>query len=213
MLKNLIRYLTLGLGWLALMNPVWSQTPATLLILGDSLSTAFGLADPQQGWVYLLEQRAAPELRVINASISGETTQGGLQRLPRLLAEYEPQYVLIALGGNDGLQGHPVADIRARLQQMIELTVQAHAEPILAGIRLPPNYGPRYTEPFFAIFTELAHANALPHFIPFMLAALEQQPDFSAWMQADGIHPTAAAQPLMLETIWSGLPQSIQRLD
>lgn len=185
----------------------------TLLVMGDSLSAAYGLENPKQGWVSLLEERVSPQVRIINASISGETTRGGLQRLPNLLGQYQPQYVVLALGGNDGLQGQPVADIRQRLSQMIELIKQAQAIPILVGIRLPPNYGPRYTEPFFALFAELTDTYELDYVVPFMLLELQQQADFSAWIQADGIHPTASAQPFILNTVWSALPAWFRTLD
>jgi acyl-CoA thioesterase-1 len=209
MRKNLFRYLTLGIALLLLSGHAWSQSK-TLLIMGDSLSAAYGLESTEAGWVHLLDQRLAPNLTVINASISGETTRGGLQRLPSLLTQYQPEFVVLALGGNDGLQGQPIADIRGRLSEMLEQILQANATPILVGIRLPPNYGPRYTEPFFALFTELADQYSLEYFVPFMLAELEQQADFSAWMQADGVHPTAAAQPMIVETIWSALPMQLK---
>lgn len=212
MQKNLMRHLAIGLGLLCLSAHAWSQPPK-LLIVGDSLSAAYGLTDPQQGWVNLLAERAGPKLEVINASISGETTRGGLQRLPNLLDQIQPDAVILALGGNDGLQGQPIADIAARLNRMIELIQLADATVILVGIRIPPNYGPRYTEPFFAIFTELAAQHQLTHFVPFMLAELEQRPPFADWMQADGIHPLAKAQPLILETIWAALPAEFTATD
>jgi acyl-CoA thioesterase-1 len=207
--KNLIRCVFVCLSLLTLSAQTWSQTQ-TLLVMGDSLSAAYGLETPEQGWVSLLAQQLPAELTVINASISGETTRGGLQRLPSLLAQHQPDFVILALGGNDGLQGQPIADIRERLSQMITHIQQAGADAILVGIRLPPNYGPRYTEPFFATFTELAELHQLTYFVPFMLAELEQQPDFTVWMQSDGIHPTAAAQPLILNTIWPALPDSLR---
>lgn len=211
MRKSLFRWLTMGIALVLLSGHAWGQSK-TVLIMGDSLSAAYGLASPEEGWVHLLDQRLAPSSTIINASISGETTRGGLQRLPGLLDQYQPEFVVLALGGNDGLQGQPIADIRARLSQMLEHIIQADATPILVGIRLPPNYGPRYTEPFFALFTKLADQYALEYFVPFMLAALEQESDFSAWMQADGIHPTAAAQAMIVETIWAALPLPLREV-
>lgn len=210
--QNLIRCFTIWISVLTLSVHALGQTQS-VLIVGDSLSAAYGLDDPKQGWVSLLEQRVAPQVQIINASISGETTRGGLQRLPNLLAQHQPHYVVLALGGNDGLQGQPIADIRSRLSLMLEQILQADATPILVGIRLPPNYGPRYTEPFFAIFTELAETYRLEYVVPFMLAALAQQPDFTVWMQADGIHPTALAQPMIADTIWAALPAALKGLD
>lgn len=199
--------------WVLILSTQAVSGTQTLLVMGDSLSAAYGLENPKQGWVSLLEERVSPQVRIINASISGETTRGGLQRLPNLLGQYQPQYVVLALGGNDGLQGQPVADIRQRLSQMIELIKQAQAIPILVGIRLPPNYGPRYTEPFFALFAELTDTYELDYVVPFMLLELQQQADFSAWIQADGIHPTASAQPFILNTVWSALPAWFRTLD
>ena len=182
---------------------------ASLLVMGDSLSAAYGLNDTSQGWVALLEERLDarnPTVTVINASISGETTRGGMNRLPALLERYQPEYVMIELGGNDGLQGQNIADIRARLQTMIDDAQDSGADVILLGIRIPPNYGPRYTEPFFAQFSELAEENDIEYFLPFMLEGVADNPDM---MQSDGIHPTAAAQTRILENVWEILPEAL----
>ena len=179
----------------------------TILVMGDSLSTAYGLNDPDQGWVNLLSDRLSDDHEVVNASISGETTRGGLQRLPGLLDRYQPDYVMLELGGNDGLQGQNIPDIRRRLQEMIELSQAADADVILLGIRIPPNYGPRYTEPFFNMFGELAEANELAYFHPFMLESVAENPEL---MQRDGIHPTADAQPIIMENVWSILPEALR---
>ena len=178
-------------------------TACTLLVYGDSLSTAYGM-DEQQGWVALLAdrlvERDAP-CRVVNASVSGQTATGGLSRLPVVLDTWQPTLVILALGGNDGLRGLPLAHVRAALLAMIRLARQAGAEVLLAGIRIPPNYGPRYTEPFFRQYQELAASQNLP-LVPFLLDGVALQPGL---MQRDGIHPRAAAQPVILENVWAVL--------
>lgn len=180
---------------------------ASVLVFGDSLSAAYGLSNPQQGWVSLLAEHLEPKgHEVVNASISGETTRGGLNRLPALLDRYQPDYLVLELGGNDGLQGLDLDGIRTRLQTMIDLAHQANTEVILLGIRIPPNYGPRYTEPFFALFGELADADGLTY-LPFLLEGVAEDPDL---MQNDGIHPTSAAQPLILQNVLSILPPELQ---
>ncbi len=179
-----------------------------LLIMGDSLSAAYGLASEDEGWVALLADRLADHGHtVINASVSGETTRGGVRRLPSLLSAHDPDWVLLELGGNDGLQGEPVPAITERLQAMIDQTRTAGADIILVGIRIPPNYGPRYTEPFFEQFNLLARRNDIEHFLPFLLEGIATRPDL---MQNDGIHPTAAAQPLILDNVWAILPEALK---
>ncbi len=171
---------------------------ATLLVVGDSISAAFGL-ETQQGWVSLLEARLherAPAWRVVNASRSGETSSGGLARLPALLAKHQPQMVVIELGGNDGLRGQDPALLRANLRQMIEQSQQAGAKVTLLGMRLPPSYGERYTQAFAAVFHELATQTPT---VPFLLEGVGGVP---ALMQADGIHPNAEAQAQLLENAW-----------
>jgi len=175
----------------------------TLLVVGDSLSAAHGI--PQsEGWVSLLEeelkQRGHP-LRVVNASISGETTSGGLSRLPRLLKDYQPELVLLELGANDGLRGTPLSVIEQNLRQMIELSQAAGAQVLLIGIRLPPNYGPQYTERFYQIYPELADEYGLP-LVPFLLEKVALDPRL---MQRDGLHPNSDAQPILLQTVWKQL--------
>lgn len=172
----------------------------TLLVMGDSLSAAYGI-DREQGWVSLLSERIDERdlpWSVVNASVSGETTGGGLARLPRLLEDHDPQLVILQLGGNDGLRGLPVSSIGENLEEMIELSLEAGAEVLLAGIRIPPNYGPRYTEPFFAQYRELADAYELP-LLPFLLEGIAENPGL---MQSDGIHPIAEAQPMILGNVW-----------
>ncbi len=180
-----------------------SETPTadnTLLVMGDSLSDAYGIRE-EQGWIALLSERIEKrELpwSVVNASVSGETTSGGLARLPRLLDSHEPELVIIQLGGNDGLRGMPVASIRANLDEMITQSKEAGADVLLIGIRIPPNYGPRYTEPFFAQYRELAEEHDVT-LLPFLLEGIADDPGL---MQGDGIHPTAEAQPMILEQVW-----------
>ncbi|WP_114417714.1 arylesterase [Marinospirillum perlucidum] len=180
--------------------PASSADSKTLLVLGDSLSAAYGI--PQQsGWVKLLEERLEedyPAWEVVNASISGETTTGGLTRLPTLLRQHQPQIVLLELGGNDGLRGLPPQRIKSNLQQMIRLSQEAGAEVYLAGILLPPNYGQVYLDAFKQVYSDLAASQELT-FLPFLLEGVAEQPQL---MQEDQIHPTAAAQPLILESVW-----------
>lgn len=173
---------------------------ATLLVMGDSLSAGYGI-DAQDGWVQLLAERLAQQdasHRVINASISGETSRGGLDRLPALLEEHQPALVLLELGANDGLRGYPVPRITSNLSRMIELSQRAGAQVILLGIQLPPNMGARYTEPFFDQYASLAEQYDL-RYLPFLLEGVALT---DALMQDDGLHPTAAAQPLVLDNVW-----------
>ncbi len=180
---------------------------ASVLVMGDSLSAAYGLGSTTQGWVAMLEERLAPHGHdVVNASISGETTRGGMNRLPDLLGRYQPDYVILALGGNDGLQGQNIPDIRQRLSTMIDQSRESGAEVILLGIRIPPNYGPRYTEPFFQMFGELAGTHDIDYFLPFLLEGVAEDRDL---MQRDGIHPTAKAQPMILDHVWPVLPERL----
>lgn len=174
-------------------------SPPTLLILGDSLSAGYGL-DPGQGWVSLLQREwhdQGQPLRVINASISGETTSGGLSRLPQLLEQYQPRWLVVELGANDGLRGTPLQAIGRNLQRLVELGREQGSEVLLLGMRIPPNYGARYSEGFFQLFGQLAQQAGVAY-LPFMLEGVAGDP---ALMQADGLHPNAQAQPLLLENI------------
>lgn len=184
---------------------VWA-TPLqanTLLVVGDSLSAAYGI--PQsEGWVSLLEQELEQRnsrLRVVNASISGETSSGGLSRLPRLLKDYRPDLVLLELGANDGLRGTPLNIMEQNLRRMIELSQASDARVLLIGIRLPPNYGPQYTERFYQIYPQLAQEYGLP-LVPFLLESVATDPRL---MQRDGLHPNSDAQPILLQTVWKQL--------
>lgn len=173
-----------------------------LLVLGDSLSAAHNI--PQQaGWVALLEhrlnQRGAPAPKVINASISGETSAGALARLPALLAQYRPSLVLVELGGNDGLRGLPPAELAANLDAIIRASRDADAKVLLLGIDLPPNYGRAYRDRFRAVYSDLAKKHRVP-LLPFLLDGVALQPGL---MQEDGIHPTAEGQPRVLDNVWA----------
>lgn len=171
-----------------------------LLVFGDSLSAAYRMNE-QDGWVALLQQRLRGEsipVQVVNGSVSGETTAGGLARLPAMLDAHQPDIVILELGGNDGLRGLPVTNIRQNLERMIQMSQQAGAEVILAGIQIPPNYGPRYTGPFYAQYQQLANEYDLV-LIPFLLEGIAEDP---ALMQDDGIHPTAQAQPMIVNIVW-----------
>jgi len=180
----------------------------TILVLGDSLSAAYGISQ-QQGWVSLLEKRLQDQgyaYSVINASSSGETTSGGLNRLPALLERHQPDWVLVELGGNDGLRGLPLPVIRNNLSQLVELPLDAGAQVLLIGIRLPPNYGARYGDSFFELYADIADQYQVER-VPFMLENVALDWDL---MQDDGIHPNAQAQPLILDTIWQHLEPLIR---
>ena len=170
-----------------------------VLVVGDSLSAGFGLAD-NEGWVTLLQQEN-PHWQVINASISGDTTSGGVRRLPNLLTQYEPMVVIIELGGNDGLRGQPLRLIEKNLHRMIEMTQQQGATPLLLEMKIPPNYGPQYSGRFTQIYRQLA-AQMQVTMVPFFLETIAAE---TGMMQADGIHPTAAAQPIMMRQVAQAL--------
>jgi len=183
-------------------SPAAGAAP-TLLIVGDSLSAAYGL-DQDDGWVSLLEQRLAREgyrQRVVNASISGDTTSGARARLTAELDRYGPAIVLIELGGNDGLRGLPLEEIRRNFADMIELCRERRARVVLAGMRLPPNYGRAYTHGFEQVYASLA-AEYRVTLIPFLLEGLD---DGLEYFQADAIHPNAAAQAVILDNVWRHL--------
>lgn len=170
----------------------------SILVLGDSLSAAYGIP-AESGWVALLAERVASSgWTVINASISGETSAGGAKRLPELLQRHRPAIVIVQLGGNDGLRGLPLAALEANLEGMIRAARESGAKVLLLGVELPPNLGEPYRERFRAIYRNLAERYAVA-LHPFFLADIALKPGM---MQADGIHPTAAAQPAMLEAIW-----------
>jgi acyl-CoA thioesterase-1 len=189
----------------ALVNTAGAETavPRTVVVLGDSLSAGYGIA-VKEGWVTLLEQRIASEgygYKVINASVSGETTQGGLARLPRVLQIHKPAVVIIELGGNDGLRGLPLATSRENLRRTIELARGAKAQVLLLGMMIPPNYGQRYAQEFRDMFTGLASSHSVA-LVPFLLDKVALNPEF---MQDDGIHPNTKGQSRMLENVWPTL--------
>lgn len=169
----------------------------TLLILGDSLSAGYGLSQ-QQGWVTVLQQKLEQQRSdwtIVNASISGETSGGGLARLPALLEQHKPDFVLIELGANDGLRGFPVSQLETNLKAMVQLIKQQQSKALLMQIRIPPNYGPRYTKLFTDVYPKVAKEQQIPLWPFFMeTIALEQK-----WMQADGLHPNLAAQPVIAD--------------
>src|SRR6056297_1448951 len=181
--------------------------PPTVLVLGDSLSAGYGLA-VEEIWVSLLASRLAQEgygHRVVNASVSGDTTSGGLARLGGALTRHEPELVIIELGGNDGLRGLPLDVVRSNFEAMIEQSRQAGAEVVLLGMRIPVNYGPRYAESFHALYGELAETYDL-EWVEFFLDGVALD---DGLMQADGIHPNAEAQPLMLDNAWPAVAAAL----
>jgi acyl-CoA thioesterase-1 len=174
-----------------------------VLVVGDSISAAYGLA-PGAGWVDLLSARLASERyphRVVNASITGDTTAGGRARLPALLTRYKPVVVLLELGGNDGLRGGDLTSTRDNLAAMVEAVQHAGAKPLIVGMRLPPNYGAAYVRRFDALFGEVAKTHKVP-LVPFFFEGFGERNEL---FQADRIHPTAAAQPLLVDNVWPQL--------
>ena len=172
----------------------------TIVVFGDSISAAYGM-DVEQGWVNLLAQRLSephPQYEVVNASVSGETTGGGVTRLPKTLAIHQPDVIILELGGNDGLRGYPIDKIRTNLASMIESANAAGSRVLLVGMVLPPNYGRRYTKAFEQVFYSLADEYRIP-FVPFLLDGVTTEREL---IQRDGIHPTVEAQPKLLDDIW-----------
>jgi len=175
-----------------------------ILVFGDSISAGYGLAHVEQGWVELLKTRLKTQgygYQVVNASVSGETTAGGLARLPRALELHHPKIVVLELGGNDGLRALPIAQMRNNLTQMVDMASAAGAKVLLLGMRMPPNYGPQYTEQFAMVFSELAREKKLP-LVPFLLTDIALSPTL---LQGDDIHPNAAGQPILVENVWPTL--------
>ena len=201
-----------GLVGGCLMALMLASTPAqaaeqpVLLIMGDSLSTAYGF-EREAGWVSLLTARLDGQARVVNASISGETSGGGASRLPELLGQHGPDIVLLELGGNDGLRGLPPTQLEANLADMIEASQAAGAEVLLLGIDIPPNYGPAYRRAFTEVYTRLADSYDTP-LVPFLLEGVALK---AGMMQDDGIHPTAEAQPIILDNVWPELEPLLER--
>lgn len=194
---------------LALMTNWAYSASKTVLVLGDSLAAEYGLARGS-GWAALLEKRLNAEkldTRIINASISGETTSGGKARLPALLEQHRPAIVIIELGANDGLRGLPVASAKANLRTMIVAVRNAHAQPLLVGMQIPPNYGRQYTERFSSMYKELSGELDVP-LVPFLLDGVADKPQL---FQADRLHPLADAQPIILDNIWPHLKPLLRK--
>ncbi|MCW8852293.1 MAG: arylesterase [Gammaproteobacteria bacterium] len=180
-----------------------TKTPATILVLGDSLSGSYGI-NADEGWVALLQQQLTQHgfnYKVINVSVSGDTTRTGLSRIEPALKTHRPDIVIIALGGNDGLRGLPFSEIENSLARIIELCRSQQAELLLVGVRLPPNYGQAYTEKFAALYQRLADE----YQIPLVAKMLDQVADNRELMQQDGMHPKAEAQPQVMKNVWAGL--------
>ncbi len=179
-----------------------------MLVLGDSLSAAHDIPR-EQGWVNLLRERLGPEHTVINASISGETTAGGLARLPALLERTRPDIAIVALGANDGLRGLPLSRMESNLVQLVQRLQAVGTRVIVVGMHLPPNYGPAYTRRFHAAFRRVAETTGAA-LLPFLLEGIATDREL---MQADGLHPTAAAQPRILDNLWPVLEPLIEAGD
>jgi acyl-CoA thioesterase-1 len=197
------RLMVLAVLWFGALSAAHADTPV-ILVFGDSISAGYGLPRVEQGWVALLQARLKQQgygYDVINASVSGETTEGGLARLPRALSLHHPQIVILELGGNDGLRALPISDMRSDLSRMIDLSAAAGARVLLLGMRIPPNYGAAYTEQFHQVYTDLAKERRVPT-VPFLLDGIALNADL---MQADGIHPNPAGQPRLLENVWPAL--------
>ena len=202
------RFLVLGLLIIAAAG-ARADAPA-ILVFGDSLSAGYGLAHVAEGWVGLLRAKLKEEgygYQVVNASVSGETTAGGLARLPRALALHHPLVVILELGGNDGLRALAVDQMRANLAKMVDQSLSAGARVLLLGMRIPPNYGPEYTEKFFTTFADVAHDKHVPY-VPFLLNDIALSP---ALMQADGVHANELGQPKLLANVWPSVKPLLKR--
>ncbi len=196
-------------GVILLLSPAAHAAEDVILVFGDSLSAGYGLR-LDEAWPALLERKLATEkLRysVVNASISGETTSGGRSRLATALARHKPAVVIIALGANDGLRGLPLSEMRGNLAGMIAACRKANARVLLAGMRLPPNYGPDYTQKFHRAFADVAAASDAA-LVPFLLEGFADKREM---FQADGSHPAAAAQPLILANLWPTLQGMLRK--
>ena len=202
-MKRLLVLFVLGFAYVSANGAAPAETPV-ILVFGDSVSAGYGLTRVELGWVALLQTRLKQQeyvYQVINASVSGETTAGGLARLPRALTLHQPRIVILELGGNDGLRALPIAQMRANLAHMVDLASAAGAKVLLLGMRIPPNYGPDYTQQFRSTFSDLARDKKLP-LVPFLLNNVALVPDL---MQADGIHPNQLGQPRLLDNVWPAL--------
>ena len=193
---------------------VWAKETAqqgTLLVIGDSLSAAYGI-DVNEGWVALLSDRLAAEgypLRVINSSVSGDTSANGLSRLPTLLSDYQPAIVIIELGGNDGLRGLSLKELKSNLTQMVEQSQAAGAQVLVLGVQIPSNYGAGYTRLFSDTFVQVADEGSTA-LVPSFMSGMETSIEL---FQDDGIHPSAKAQPLLLDNTWAELKPLLDRVN
>jgi acyl-CoA thioesterase I len=199
--------LSIGFWVIALQNA--AAADRTILVFGDSLSAAYGLKS-DQGWVALLDKRLRAQgygYNVVNASISGETTSGGLQRLPRALQLNKPEILVLELGANDALRGLPLAVAKDNLSKMVDLAQQARARVLLVGMRIPPNYGPKYTADFVQMYKDLSTQHRVP-LLPFLLESVALD---SSRMQDDGLHPNALGEPAVLDTLWPQLAPLLKK--
>lgn len=195
--RQLLLFLTISLFFTNV--TLAAASSSTLLVMGDSLSAAHNLRQ-EAGWVSLLENQLSksnPGIKVVNASVSGETSQGGLSRLGPLLTEYKPRWIILELGANDALRGYPLDKTTTNLEKMIEQAHQSNAKVLLIGNRIPQNYGKRYTEMFFTLYEKIANKYTLSY-LPFMLEGVALNKDL---MQGDGLHPNKDGQPLVLQNI------------
>ena len=187
----------------------YAEAPV-ILVFGDSISAGYGLPHVELGWVELLKTRLKAQgygYQVVNASVSGETTAGGLARLPRALELHHPSIVIIELGGNDGLRALPIAQFRDNLSQLVALAAASGAKPLLLGMRMPPNYGPQYTEQFAKVFSDLARDKKIPA-VPFLLTDIALNQNL---LQGDEIHPNVEGQPILLNNVWPQLQPLLKK--
>jgi acyl-CoA thioesterase I len=197
--KRLFFLVVMGLAGLSA-----AAEPPAILVFGDSISAGYGLSRVEQGWVEMLRTKLKAEgygYQVINASVSGETTAGGLARLPRALELHHPQVVIIELGGNDGLRALPIDQMRTNLAKMVDAATATGARVLLLGMRIPPNYGPEYADKFRSSFTDIARGQKVA-VVPFLLNDIALTPEL---IQADGIHPNELGQPKLLANVWPAL--------
>ena len=197
--------------WALLLMGVSARAEMPLiLVFGDSISAGYGLPHVDEGWVELLKTRLSAQgygYQVVNASVSGETTAGGLARLPRALDLHHPKIVVLELGSNDGLRALPIAQMRANLSQMIDLSMSAGAQVLLLGMRMPPNYGPEFTAKFQEVYSDLAREKKLA-WVPFLLDGIALTPEL---LQGDDMHPNAQGQPILLSNAWRGLAPLLKK--
>jgi len=195
--RQLLLFLTVSLFLTGFTST--SASTSTLLVMGDSLSAAYNLRK-EAGWVSLLENQLSksnPEIKIVNASVSGETSQGGLSRFASLLSEYKPRWIILELGANDALRGYPLEQTTKNLEKMIEQAHQSNAKVLLIGNKIPQNYGKRFTEMFFKLYENIANEYKLAY-LPFMLEGVALN---KSLMQDDGLHPNKDGQPLVLQNI------------